>query len=278
MDLRRSRLDAERRPGRQRRRNGRLYLRQERQHVRHRRRIGAEDLELRRGRRRRRPAGQRQRTTDRSGRQRLFPQHRDRRADRQDRAGLLDVRHRRIRRQQRQDAGLLRSQGRLLRGHRSDDAHGENPAAGRHDQSQHHLRTRRGPQRFGLRGIEERFGLQRQGRPLGRQLGTRPHRNARQQHLQLLPPVRRLREPVLHHGGTDDQHILHLRRRRQGPRLVELYGSHRRGAAPDGRQQLPRRHSSATPTRTACSSANTSAANAHRAGAPTAATSADRAA
>ena len=84
-----------------------------------------------------------------AGSQRLLRQHRDRRADRQGRAGLHDVRHRRIRRQQRQDAGLLRSRkDGYYRRRRSDDAHGENPAAGRHDQSQHHLRTRRGPQRF----------------------------------------------------------------------------------------------------------------------------------
>ena len=107
--------------------------------------------------------------------------------------------------------------------------------------SQHHLRTRRGPQRKHLRRFEKRLGLQREGRPFGRQLGARPHRKGRQQHLQLFTPVRRLRKPVLHHGGTDDQHVLYLRRRRQGPRLVELHGNHRRGAAPDGRQQLSRR-------------------------------------
>jgi len=45
--------------------------------------------------------------------------------------------------------------------------------------------------------------LQREGRPFGRQLGVRPHRQFPRQRLQLLPPVRRQRKPLLHHFGTD---------------------------------------------------------------------------
>lgn len=109
-----------------------------------------------------------------------------------------------------------------------------------------------------------------------------PSGAAAHQRIQLRAPLRRLRKPVLHHNGTGFQRLLHLRCERQHPRLVELR-EQRHQPETDGRQQLPRRRSLfgcfiGTSRKTESSSANTSEANGLRAGAPTAETSAARAA